>query len=109
VEEASLWELPWGAETVNRAGEKVLLEPAVTIAALRPDLERLLREGAVELYEIDDPNQVIDLHEALRAIAEETSWATPDKGGRPWALVVTELGEAEYLRDYPPPPDDDSY
>jgi hypothetical protein len=61
VEEAALWELPWGAETVNCAGEKVLLEPAVTIDALRPDLERLLREGAVELYEIDDPNQVIDL------------------------------------------------
>ncbi|MEJ7569365.1 MAG: hypothetical protein WKF41_14000 [Gaiellaceae bacterium] len=103
-----LWELPLGS-VGPLAGQRVELEPALPPEALRPELEALLRDGAVLLYELENPEQSVPLDDAVSGIADDGSWRTLDKGGKPWALALTPIGEAEYLRDYPPSRDKDSY
>jgi len=98
------------------------IDPPPPLDVVRAEVETLLREGRVELYEFQycDVDELVDafvqgrdkelpadepaalsLEEALAAIADETSWTPGGRGDNPLSLRITKSGYEEYLRSYP--------
>jgi hypothetical protein len=132
VEESFLYELGYPS-FAPRQGVVVQIEPPLALDVVRAEVEVLLREGRVALYEpewwegnldeflaeyvedraddrefVDEERPALSLEEALAAIADETSWIPGGRSDHPLALAITESGYEEYLRDYPPSTDRDS-
>lgn len=76
------------------------------IAELRAELERLLRDGHVELYEASDPHRrVLSVDEALVVAADDWNWEGPRHPRELYehaiyALSLTESGEEEFQQEY---------
>lgn len=78
TDESPLWDTRAGITTRTADGRVIERHRERTPEELRPELESLLRDGHVELYEMTDPEQhVLDLSEALAVIADDHNWYSP--------------------------------
>jgi hypothetical protein len=104
TEDAPLWDTRHGITEHRADGTQVKLHQERSPDQLRPELERLLRDGHVVLYEQTDPQQrVLDLGDAPDVIGDERNWFTPMDLGEPdgrktiYALSLTKTGGEEFL------------
>ena len=103
TDDAPLWETRMGI-TTHATDERVIeRHQERTPDELRPELETLLRDGHVQLYEMTDPNQrVLNLTEALAVIADDHSWYSPVALDEPeeretiYGLSLTESGGEQF-------------
>jgi hypothetical protein len=103
TDDAPLWETRFGITTHAADGRVVEQHRERTPDELRPELQSLLRDGHVELYEMNDPEQqVLDLAGAFAVIADDLNWYSPialgELEGREtiFALSLTESGGEQF-------------
>ena len=105
TEESPLWDVRRGITTFG--GEVVYLDHRDRRPdELLPELERLLREGHLGLYEMADSERVMTLEESIAAIREERHWyfSPPDPpSDKPvgYCLFITDSGLEEFRRVSP--------
>ena len=107
TDESPLWDVRRGITEHLSDGRRTDRHRERVPEELRRELERLLRDGHVELYEMSDPDQrVLRLDEALAVIAVERNWSSPDDPGESerretiYALVLTDSGDDEFRQEY---------
>ena len=104
--QAALWDARRRITTYALDGVIHLRHRDRTPEELRPELEALLRERHVELFEADG-HHALPLEVAISVIVDDANWYVPaslggDASGRPTIheLVLTASGEEEFTREY---------
>ena len=107
TDESPLWDARHGIATIVADGSRIERHRDRTSAELRPELERLVRDRHVELYEMNDrAHRVLGIDEALGVIADETNWHSPNELGASnkrdtiYALYLTDSGGKEFRQEY---------
>src|SRR2546423_12230274 len=78
TDETPLWDCRSHIEVHPQEGEPYTLHRDRTPADLRPELERLLKTGHVELYDMNDFEKAsLSLDDALAVIADDHDWYSP--------------------------------
>jgi hypothetical protein len=107
ADESPLWDCrgPIGMHPLE--GEPYKLHLERTPDELRPELERLLRAGHVELYNMKDRTKVsLSLDDALGAIGDDHNWYSPLALGEQedrdviYTLFLTDSGIEEFRREH---------
>jgi hypothetical protein len=103
TDNSPLWDTRRGIKEHRADGTQVELHRDRSPEELRPELERLLRDGHVELCVATDPQFLtLSLDEALAVIRDERNWYTPIDLGEPegreviYELSLTESGGEEF-------------
>jgi hypothetical protein len=105
TDESSLWDARRRITTYALDGVIHLRHRDRSPAELRPELERLLRDGFVELYNMAD-HHVLTVEGAIGVIANDANWLSQadldDSAPRNviYALDLTDRGEEEFGREY---------
>jgi hypothetical protein len=106
TDESPLWDVRKGITTITANEQRIDRHGDRKPEELRPELERLVLERHVEIYEATDPNhRVLSLDEALSAIADDRNWYSPSDLGEPdrretiYALYLTETGGEEFRKE----------
>lgn len=106
TDKASLWEVRLGITTIGTDGRRIDRHKELRAEELQPELERLLQDGHVELFEETDPGRrVLGLDEALEVAADNRYWYSPldlqEVETRPtiYALSLTDSGTEEFRRE----------
>jgi hypothetical protein len=106
TDEAPLWDCGFPITEHTAAGTRER-HRSRSPEELQPELERLLREEHVQLYEMTDPeHRLLTLTEALNVMADGVNWHSPLALGYSepreviYALVLTDSGEQEFQREY---------
>lgn len=91
---------------IDRHGRRIERHQERRAEELRPELEQLLRDGHVELYEETDPrHRVLSLDDALKVAADTRNWYSPldlgelQKRPTTYALALTDSGGEEFRRE----------
>jgi hypothetical protein len=102
-----LWDVRLPLSIFPADGGRVDRHQERPVEELRPELEQLLREGHLELYEAtgDDAPRTLSLDEALAVAADEWNCHGPREPGelpecRIYGLSLTESGGEEFKRAY---------
>jgi hypothetical protein len=99
-----------GALLTDTAGPQFVsgtqIEPPISRHAACTELEGLVWEQMIELYEWGAA-QPLRVERALATLADDANWL-PGRSG-PFSLALTDKGHEEYLRAYPASADEDSY
>lgn len=107
TDESPLWDSKSPINTHTAGGHVIRRHEPRSPAELRPELERLLRVGHIEIYEMTDPgNRPLGLEEALAVIGVDENWFSPLELGinkrreTIYALFLTDSGIQEFRREY---------
>jgi hypothetical protein len=105
-DEGFLWDLrlPLISHRVDEVAE---MQPGQSVDELRSELERLLREGHVEIYEPGDAfGTVLREDEAVAVISDDRNWYSPDaldEEDEPrsaiYCLVLTKSGREQFIAE----------
>jgi hypothetical protein len=106
-DDSLLWDVRLPLSIFPADGGRIDRHQERPVEELRPELEQLLREGHLELYEAtgDDAPRTLSLDEALAVAADEASWCGPRNPQelleRPaiYALSLTDSGGTEFRRE----------
>jgi hypothetical protein len=92
-DDAAVWGLTDTVTVFPRSGTPFEAWPGAEIDELRPELERLLREGKVELYPCGAGGPALALDGALDEIKRDDAWLPPSLSGRNgFEVVLTPAG-----------------
>jgi hypothetical protein len=105
AEDSPLWDAPCALTIYPGDGRRIDRHRERPPEELRAELEQLLREGYVELYEMTRrAPRILSPDEAVSVAADDRNWYAPKAPGelperRIYALSLTDSGEEEYRRE----------
>jgi hypothetical protein len=98
-DDCPLWEISWGLQQ-SIDGHLVEIHPRLPVQEVMPHLLDLLREGHVEVYRYDEPQEPsLSLEHALAVTADAANW-DPATAKPPYGVVTTESGDREFRIEY---------
>jgi hypothetical protein len=99
TDDAALWELAWSlSQFIN--GRDVVIHPRRPVSEVLLHLLDLLREGHVEIYLDENPQEPsLPLEEALAVAADDANW-DPASAKASYRVVATKSGDDEYENEY---------
>jgi hypothetical protein len=104
-DEGFLWDLRLPLIS-HRVDEVVEMQPSQSVDELRSELERLLRDGHVEIYEARDPSgTVLREDEAVAVISDDRNWYSPnaldedEPRSAIYCLALTKSGREQFVTE----------